>query len=269
MSLGDFLKGLFKDNKLVFSPKININIGSDNNKGNTIIYDQRKQLAEIDVLQLSNEKKVKFQRLLKPQLSTETPLLDREYKAKTEDYREKIGQKDNQILLEFFVDVLPQEDLNILRAALYIRTIFKEHHGDVTQLKAQLINQYGIRARNIANLCSAGYFESWIKPLYEEMSKKPSFKEEKFLEIYEEIVRYSPFAFFVSRAMSDSEVIQHIMNKIEKMKGYGIKTLNIHGIGHTNVDKVKNALEEIEKKIKCTKSILEEDNIIVIKLNFE
>jgi len=271
MSLGDFLKGLFKDNKLVFSPKINfsINIGIGNNKGKTIIYDKRKQLAYIDASLLSNGKKVRLQKLLKRQLDTNTPLLDSEYKAKAEDYREKIRQPDNQVLLNFFADILPQEDLNILRAALYIRIIFKEHHGDVTQLKSQLVSQHGIRAANITNLCSAGYFESWIKPLYEEMSKKPGFKKEKFLEIYEEVVRYSPFAFFVNRAMSDSEVIQHIMNKIERMKRYGIKTLNIHGIGHSNVAKVKNALEAIEKKIKFTKSILEEDNIIVTKLHFE
>lgn len=271
MSLGDFLKGLFKDNKLVFSPKISlkINIGSGNNKGKTIIYDRRQQLVHVDVSQLPSDKKTKLQKLLKRQLSTESPLLDSEYKARAEDYKEKIGQSDNQVLLEFFADILPQEDLNILRAALYIRTIFKEYHGDVTQLKIQLISQYGIRAANITNLCSAGYFESWIRPLYEEMSKKPGFKEEKFLEIYEEIVRYSPFAFFVNRAMSDSEVVQHIMNKIERMKRYGIKTLNIHGIGHSNVAKVKKALEEIENKVKCTKSILEEDNIIVIKLHFE
>ncbi|OGG11448.1 hypothetical protein A2Z00_05715 [Candidatus Gottesmanbacteria bacterium RBG_13_45_10] len=271
MSLGDFLKGLFKDNKLVFSPKIHfsINIGSGNNNGNKVLYDQRKQLITIDPSLLTEEEKGRLQKSLKPELTQEKPILDRVYKTTAEDYKQKIGLPENQDLLTFFSDKLPVEDLNILRAALYIRTVFKVHHGDVTQLKTQLIGRYGIRARSITNLCSAGYFESWIRPLYEEMSKKPGFRKEKFLEIYDEIVLYSPFAYFVNRSTPDSDVIQHILGKIEQMKRYGIKTLNIHGIGHANVAKVKIALEAVEKEVKCTKSILEEDNIIVVKLHFE
>ncbi len=270
MSLGDVLKGLFKDNKLVFSPKIHlsINIGSGNNNGKKVVYDQRKQLADIDVSLLTPQEQVKFQRSLKSELTTETPILDKVYKATADDYKEKIDSPENQDILAFFTPILPPEDLTILRAALYLRVMFKQH-SDVSDLKIQLMNRYGVRAKNITNLCSAGYFESWIRPLYEEMQKRPGFTKEKFLQIYDEVVIHSPFALFVNRTMSESEIAQQILEKIEQMKKYGIKVLNVHGIGHTNVVKIRNALMEIEKTTKLVKSILEEDSIIVVRLRLD
>ena len=43
--------------------------------------------------------------------------------------------------------------------------------GRVAGLKFQLMQKYGDKGRNIANLCTANYLEDWLIPAYGELSE--------------------------------------------------------------------------------------------------
>lgn len=148
-------------------------------------------------------------------------------------------------LLDYFKGKLSAHDLEILRASLYIREAFEDHQS-VSDLKNDLVARYGTRGNNICNLCSAGYFETLIKPLYEQMLNESDFTPEKFYARYEVIILQIPFAVFVSHANTPEELVSLIISKIEYNRKYGVHRLYIHGIGETNVKKIKEILGMIK-----------------------
>ncbi|MEE8403261.1 MAG: hypothetical protein V3R93_05875 [Candidatus Hydrothermarchaeaceae archaeon] len=139
----------------------------------------------------------------------------------------------------------------------------------IYKLKGDIIKKHGKRGLNISNLCSAGYFETMIRPLYEEMKKDPDFSNEKFMEKYDIIINEEAFAIFVSGSMSVDNVKNAIQQKIERNLKYGVKFVNIHGIGKGNVEKIREALSYIEGIYSnINKTLEEKENIIFVKLRF-
>ena len=196
-------------------------------------------------------------------------LLENEAEKIIEDFKEQDQDPDNQKILGYFKGKIPAADLVILRAALYLRNRFRA--GDVSSistLKAGIIEQYGIRGKKICNLCTAGYFENWIMPLYEELSNAPDFTPEEFISLYDTIIKESAFAVFVHAGMTPEETKNVILQKMDTNNKYGIKFLNIHGIGQSNVNKIKETIVEIESEKKLEKSIEERGRIIIARLRF-
>jgi hypothetical protein len=173
----------------------------------------------------------------------------------------------NQELLNYFKGKIPTTDLEILRASLIIKEIY-EMHQPVNNLKADLRQRYGQRGSNISNLTTAGYFISLIKPLYEEMVKQTDFSNEKFQERYQIIVTQYTFAVFVSSAKSEVEFKKEVEAKIALNKKYGIKQLNIHGLGHQNVEKIEVILQEIKPEINWPPEIDSDGSYINVKITF-
>lgn len=171
--------------------------------------------------------------------------------------------------LEFFRGRIPPNDLEILRASLYIKDVH-ERGGSVRDLKWDIIQKYGVRGKNIANLCTAGYFESIIKPLYEEMSKQSDFILDNFLSTYNKIIDHYTFAVFVSNRMTKDDIKKEIIGKIEDNKKYGVKNMNIHGLGQSNVNKIFEVLNDtnIKKFFTQAPEIVSKNDYIIVKIWF-
>lgn len=145
-------------------------------------------------------------------------------------------------LLTYFEGKIPQSDIPILRACLFIKDLH-ERGEPVEDYLSDVRYRYGQHGANIANLCSAGYFETYIKPMYEELSTRPNFEAHMFTENYKLVVDTAPFAVFVSRTDSLAQLQTQIIQKIEFNRLYGLRKINIHGIGRENVQKIEELLQ--------------------------
>lgn len=173
----------------------------------------------------------------------------------------------NQKEISFYRGKLPSEDIEILRAAIFIKEL-SANGKSVRQVKEDVRLRYGQRGNNIVNLYTAGYFHTIIRPLYEEMTKQADFSHEKFLKRYNTIVMQYTFAVFVNARMTKEELKKEVEEKIVLNKKYGISRLNIHGIGNDNVAKIQELLNELKKSIHWPPDIDSERGFITVKIAF-
>lgn len=247
------------------APLIAINWNKNSNNQikneNEYHYDEKKKKLEIYLDNLSEEKKDKIAPIFKDYIADGNKLLE----AKTSSLLKKLYKynKDKNFwpLLKFFKPIIPPKDYEALEASLFLRREFEDREN-ITRYKENIRKKFGDRGNNIANLCSAGYFEEFLMPLYNSSKKR-------FEELYELIMEKSVVAVFVHGKMNEEEIPEEIEDKISISKKYGIDFLHIHGIGERNVDKIKNCIKE--KKEYFTffeKNIFEKDNIIIVELLF-
>lgn len=264
MSFWEILKHLFKIENVNFSPNITINLSlfSGNKKS---VYNREEKILRLNLNKVSPSE---LRELLESAVDKNDYLLLEEKARETlDDFRAVDGSTRNRQFLEYFQRKIPNEDLTILRASLYLKKVFDR--GNPTEdLKQDIMRRYGDRGKNISNLCSAGYFESLIKPLYEVMRSSHGFSQDKFLSFYNIIVGEFPFAIFINRNMSKIKVREDFLAKIEKNRKYGIQTLNIHGIGEHNVGKIREVITELESTFNFEKELEEGKNYIVVRLKF-
>lgn len=261
----DRLSSIFKVEIKI--PKLKeIHFLSDNTSSKIEYHDHR---TVINIGAINPKECVELQQLLIDAVKKkDTLLLEEKAKKVLDDFRVVDKQGEHRDLLEYFRGKIPVSDLEILRAALYIKTVY-ERKEKIWELKLQVTEKHGIRGRNIVNLCTAGYFTSLIKPLYETMSTQPDFILQKFLIRYDVIVTQYPFAIFVSSRMSESELKMNVEKKIEINKKYGMmRYLNIHGIGEENVLKIQKLLRELEGKFTPVPEIDSGRGFINVKIWF-
>jgi len=262
-----FLDGLIK-----FFPalkKLNLKFFTKNHLHLTLVEvnngcDQRTQTLSLAKLSETKRKKL-LSSILPRALKDGTDILPKKFDDNAEDYKEKINVEQNLEILEYFRDKIPNGDLSILKASLYLRSLLKGGK-DTGVVKQGIVQNYGRRGANISNLVTGGYFESWFKPLYEEMIKTSNFSIEKFQSAYNEVVVNLPFTLFVNSSMSGDVVKEKIKEKLETAEKYGIVSLNIHGIGERNVKIIRSALEKIPETNHFEREIEEKGEIIVIRL---
>jgi hypothetical protein len=158
--------------------------------------------------------------------------------------------------------IIPLSDVPLLNACIYLRLKF-DNGECVEALKTQIMRVYGTRGGNFANLCSAGYLETWFVPLYEELLRvypdNPSMAKAMFLIHYKTILNESPWTEFVSAAASASKVTAHIADKMKRNLTNGVRYMNIHGLGERNVKKIEAVILEIEKQIGAVVVRMEKD----------
>jgi len=154
---------------------------------------------------------------------------------------------ENIILREKLSKVIPHRDAAIWEAALFIRRQHREGHS-VSELKTDIRLRYGDKGKNIANLCSTGYLEEIIIPIYDELSSKPDFVYSEFKSQYDVIVTKYPFAVFISRTETSDDAMKEIKEKIEYNKTYGVPSLNIHAISQENIEKITDILNKDDIK---------------------
>jgi len=205
----------------------------------------RTNVNSIDVSKLTPEEREQFFSRMPKAVSEGSQILEAEYEETSENYRKELPKptsKEGELLI-FFEDKIPEEDMYALKAAIFIKKVF-DQGNDVKPLKQSLRYKYGQRGVNISNLYSAGYFETWIRPLYERMTNK-----EAFVDAYNLIVEKAPFAVFVSTQMGVEQIKIQVREKIKESMKYGIKECNIHGIGEENVMNITRAVQALKEEL--------------------
>ena len=146
------------------------------------------------------------------------------------------------------IPIIPHRDIPLLYAALYLRTRF-ELGEPIDDLKAQIVRVYGTRGAHFANLCTAGYLENWFLPLYQELVRQHAddagLARTRFRKIYNNIVDDLPWTIFVSAAMPATKLVSSIVEKMRNNSELGVRHLNLHALGPSNVKKVASSLPEI------------------------
>lgn len=148
--------------------------------------------------------------------------------------------------LDFFQGKISENHLDILEKSLYMRETF-EKGEPVERRKRGITKRYGRTGGVIANMCTAGYFDKggYLRELYHE----GDFSEDQFRREFEEIIKTQPFSIFVSRMDSTKSIIKELKEKLQKHKKYGIKFLDVRGIGTANIEKVIRSVGKLEEEI--------------------
>lgn len=259
--------------KVHFNLNIQIPINL-NYKCNTISspveHNDKTNYLSFNLEKISPENLIILQEITKASVNEGAVLLDRESSELANDVKLKEESSDIKSLLEFFMNKIPQDDHSALRSAIYIKKRAQEGAGyeEIFRLKGDVGRKYWGRGLTICNLYASGYFETMIKPLYEELKERGV--EKDFINKYNIIINEEAFAIFVSGHMDSGQVKSDIKMKIDRNLRYGIKTVSIHGIGRINKDKIREAIFEIQKDDypNIETSIEETGNIILAKLAF-
>lgn len=220
---------------------LKVRLLSDNKIESIVKVDNRKQLSiniGAEILKDQSQKK-EVQNLIRAAVAEEGMLVLEETVA--EQVKEIAAGHEYDEILDYFRGKIPSVDMPILRAAMFMRIVHNKGQP-VDHLKQDIIDRYGQCGGNMSNLCSAGYFESHIRPMYEELETRPNFTQQLFVDNYNLIIEKAPFAIFVGSSKSLQKLLEELEGKINTNRMYGIRQLNIHAIGHENVAKLKQLI---------------------------
>lgn len=271
MLLFDKLKQLFKfDISISDSFNIHINKNSNNTSEPWGYNESTKQfLINLDKISGEDLKNVKY--LLSESLNEDFTFLEQTSDERVNDIIETEKDEGTHKLLTFFSNKIPKNDFDALRSAVYIRTLFTRgtDYDTIYRLKGEVIKKHGKRGLNICNLCTSGYFEKLLIPLYKEIEKSPTFSNDKFDKVYNTIIDEEAFAVFIKSSTPISEVRNVIETQINRNSKYGIKYVNIHGIGYENISKIKEVISTIKiSSLDIHKEIEINEKIILATLSF-
>ncbi len=269
MSIFDKLKKIFHfQGPLINIKFINNSYNNVETKNKPIHYDANTEETLINLDEISPKQKKGIKALIDEHLNERTnKILQKETQDFFNDLHSYDKKNDSQILT-FFQKIIPPSDFEALEASLYLRNVFKNQarignqaeREKVKKIKFDIIQAFGERGRNISNLCTSGYFEGFLKPLYNVVSKKD------FNDLYEMIVGKAALALFVHEKMSSRDITSEITRKLNISIKYGIKSIHIHGIGVQNIEKIKGCLRKQEKFFNFFKQKIHEENNILIMI---
>lgn len=259
------LKSIFKI-KVDLSKLTSIHLFSDNKNEQVTYIDKR--TIYINIANTKDKDVPKLEKAIKDAVKKENNLLIEEAANKLLNDISKVENNvENTRLIQFFRGKISNNDLEIFRASLYVKNVY-DRGQQVGDLKRDIILKFGDRGRNIVNLCTAGYFTSLIKPLYNEMLLQSNFTPNLFLETFDTIVNQSPFAIFVGSPMTKDQLLSEVVSKMEVNKKYGINYLNIHGIGEHNVSKIEFILTKLKDKFASAPDIESGRKYITVTIYF-
>lgn len=165
--------------------------------------------------------------MLKQFQSGDIQFVSKESDADITGYRDFEASTNAGELIAFFKEKIPEIDLQLLRVGLYVKFLSeKGSKEEALRVKDGAIRGRQ-RARNIINLASAGYFESYIRPIFENNIGGANPKEE-----YEEAVTYMPETVFVHNNMKAPEVLSEIEKRMEQREKYHmqVKCIMVNGL---------------------------------------
>src|SRR3989339_1623940 len=214
MAWFDKLKALF--NFELNSPLISVNVtkNSDNAfQDREFVLDENKGQLIINYDKLNLDKKQKLRQIFRDKVEGGGEIFEiNSFKLLSELYNYQKSKGEDKKILDFFSSLIPKEDLEALESSLFLRRKFNEKK-DIRKLKEDIRRRFGDRGNNIANLCTAGYFENFLIHLHNS-------SKERFAELYELIVDKSVCAVFVHGEMSPEQITSQIKNKIAISKRY-------------------------------------------------
>ena len=177
-------------------------------------------------------------------------LLKVDKESALKSYQQYLSQNPNQKTLAFFENIISKDDYLALKMSLYLRSE-SEKGKNIFSYKNDIRNKFGERGANIANLCTAGYFESEFMPLYNEVDRK------NFDEYYELAVGKKARALFIHSGMSKEDIEKSFDGMLLKALNYHMVDFRIHGIGTVNVSVIKEFIN--------TKPTSSEDKFVIQK----
>lgn len=264
MNLLDKLSSIIKID-LSGLKKFAIHILNNNSSKTTVIKNSKINIIQINAGELSKTSKEELMQLVNETVNKDNGLVIEDSSQKLlQDFQAVDLKSQTQTEIEYYTGKIPPKDTEILRASIYLKSV-ADRDESVHELKADIIARYGERGKNICNLYSAGYFDTQIKPLYKSVGTTDPLK---FNQVYEQIVTESPYAVFIHSGMSDREVREVVKQKMEISKKYGIKYLNIHGIGKDNVDKITVLIKELTPELSSLPEVALGDKFIAVKVRF-
>ena len=182
------------------------------------------------------------------------------------DLADFLKEGKNASILKYFKGKISDQDFEALRIAVFIKKKFFVEGEDISVYLEQLYRKFGSRGRNINNLYSEGYFESFIKPYYALLESENRINE--FAQGFDNFVTEQPITYFINQYKTQEQVNKELSEKIMRNKKYGIKRLNIHGIGEKNIVKAVEFIKIIETNLDVKIiSRIQQDN--KISLSFE
>lgn len=276
MAWTEKLKGLISAHLPQLKSLVNVTININcNNQTNKYVYNPEQKILDVDLNQLTPTEKLQFREMMKEAQEEGQILLETKSAELVQDFKIKNASLDIKQQLDFLQQVVPLKDFRIWRAALYIRARFFERK-DITFLKDDIVRKYGQKGKNITNLCTAGYVDSLLKPNYDFLKEHLRVEEDlkkQFEMLYELVVYQLTVTVFVHSMMRKEEIKTEILNKIAQNFKYGIKFLNIHGLGQENLKKINEVVLELEADEEITPKITnvavrQEKYITFIRLGF-
>lgn len=197
--------------------------------------------------------------------------VDDDAKKLVESVKAAENDSDNGKIVAYFKDKLTPNDWHILRTGLYT-SYLREKGLDVSEIRHSVIENYGIRGKNIMNLAasSPSHFNTHIQPLYEELSKSSDFDNSVFYVEFEQILKEMPFAIFVNSTMSSSKLKEMIEERVEQVKNYAVekRKIYLHAWG-PHVRTVKECVEGLDDSFKVTSSSRKEvTEVIDVTIEF-
>ncbi|MBS3076375.1 hypothetical protein J4481_01380 [Candidatus Pacearchaeota archaeon] len=192
MAWFDKLKALF--NFELNSPLISVNVtkNSDNAfQDREFVLDENKGQLIINYDKLNLDKKQKLRQIFRDKVEGGGEIFEiNSFKLLSELYNYQKSKGEDKKILDFFSSLIPKEDLEALESSLFLRRKFNEKK-DIRKLKEDIRRRFGDRGNNIANLCTAGYFEKFLIPLFNS-------SKEDFERIYEVVISKLVLVIFCS-----------------------------------------------------------------------
>jgi len=238
--------------------KIQLKIFSDNTKTENIYHvDNSTKTINLNISGVTPTDKEQLAELLRVKIDEGNTLIDEKSVKIIEDFREEEQGTYSVEIINFFQNKVSSIDLKIIRGALYIQKL-ADNGKDFQEIKNDLIERYGERARNISNMCGEGYFNRYFIPYYNLLMSTGTEEEDaiaSFNQFFNVVVRELPFTVFVCQMMAPKEVYATITQKVSKLRSYGFQHINIHGIGKRNMEVIRKAIDDVLEEHKLKKVI--------------
>jgi len=249
MSFYDHVKGIIPPSVSKTLNDFEVRLNSTTLNDEKYLIDTSNKCVIIYVLSLASKEKRALRKGIKGGFECDVPLISQSSIGLLQRLYQYNDKEDTRIL-KFFENILSNKDWETLRDSLFLRNEFKKRKN-VSQLKYDIFTRYGERGNTISNLCTAGYFEETMIPLY-------NLEPKEFHKYWDAAVDRGVMALFVNSRMK----IEKIVLEIKRRSKYGIKYMHIHGIGDANIEKIKECLTKESESIGFTvKNMYTDDNL--------
>lgn len=231
-----------KEYALKQGTSIYLNRSEENKKIQTSYsWEPKDKILEINTEELEKKDKGKLLDLIRFLFDNNCLFFRKDSRSTFISYEEYSKTNHDKAIIDFFEPIIPTDDFKALKMSLFLR--YQSSLGKpIRHLKEDIIEKFGLRGANIANLCSVNYFEEELKPLYNQIS--PS----KFKEYYNALIAERAKALFVSGRHDLKSLEAEFLKTLGKAKRYSIKLFKIYAKGKNNVDLTKQFVAKLDSK---------------------
>jgi hypothetical protein len=157
---------------------------------------------------------------------------------------------------QFFQDKIFSSDYLLLQSSLTIDRAINAEEGarmtdsELRERKRNLAEKYHEGAYSLPSMCTSGYFDEGqiLRQIFQEMESQPGYDANNYNSKFRKLVINKPFVVYVNETQSTEELVDIIRGKIKRLPNYDIPLpyIDIRGIGNTNHQKIRQAMETID-----------------------